>query len=90
MISRVSGNLVAAGGWWDKTVNYEIIQGNAIWRFAVVLIVILVAMAAGRIAQFAINSYALKKDNPGAYNVPRFYTCRIDYLWWQENSDNIH
>ncbi len=44
--------------WLPKTINYEIIKGNAIWRFGLVLLVVLAAMAAGRIIQFAINSYA--------------------------------
>ena len=38
----------------------EIIRGNEIWRFGLVLLAVLVAMVAGRIVQFAINSYALR------------------------------
>jgi len=52
--------IIASADWLLKTVNYEIIKGNAIWRFALVLLVVLVAMAAGRIIQFAINSYAVR------------------------------
>ncbi len=44
--------------WLTKTINYEIIKGNAIWRFGLVLLVVLVAMTTGRIIQFVINSYA--------------------------------
>ncbi len=44
--------------WLTNTINYEIIKGNAIWRFGLVLLVVLVAMATGRIVQFVINSYA--------------------------------
>jgi len=40
--------------------NTEIIRGNEIWRFGLVLLVVLAAMVAGRIIQFAINSYALR------------------------------
>ena len=50
--------IIGSADWLLKTVNYEIIEGNAIWRFALVLLVVLVAMAAGRVVQFAINSYA--------------------------------
>jgi MscS family membrane protein len=50
--------IIGSADWLLKTVNYEIIKGNAIWRFGLVLLVVLVAMAAGRIVQFAINSYA--------------------------------
>jgi len=54
--------IIASGDWWAKTINYEVIKGNAIWRFGLVLLVILVAMAAGRIAQYIINSYALRRE----------------------------
>ncbi len=50
--------IIGLADWLPKTINYEIIKGNAIWRFGLVLLVILVTMAAGRIVQFAINSYA--------------------------------
>jgi len=46
--------------WWSKTINYEIIRGNNIWRFALVLLVVLVAMVTGRIVQFAMNGYAVR------------------------------
>ena len=44
--------------WLTNTINYEIIKGNAIWRFGLVLLVVLAAMATGRIVQFAVKSYA--------------------------------
>jgi len=50
--------ITGSADWLIKTINYEIIKGNAIWRFGLVLLVVLVAMAAGRIVQFAVNSYA--------------------------------
>jgi MscS family membrane protein len=62
MMASAISNLVGSGGWWQRTINYEIIKGNAVWRFALVLLVILVAMAAGRILQFALNSYAAQRD----------------------------
>jgi len=52
--------LLASGSWWAKTVNYELVRGNGVWRFLLVLLVVLVAMAVGRIVQYAINSYALR------------------------------
>ena len=45
-------------GWWNAIINYEIIKGNSIWRFALVLLVVLVAMVAGRVIQFAMSGYA--------------------------------
>jgi MscS family membrane protein len=53
--------LIAAAektGWWNAIINYQIIRGNAIWRFALVLLVILITMAAGRVIQFAMSGYA--------------------------------
>lgn len=52
--------IIGLADWLPETINYEIIKGNAIWRFGLVLLVVLVAMAAGRIVQFAINSYAVR------------------------------
>jgi len=52
--------IIGSADWLLKTINYEIIKGNAIWRFGLVLLVVLAAMAAGRIVQFAINSYAVR------------------------------
>ncbi len=52
--------LMAAGNktdWWSAIINYEIIKGNSIWRFALVLLVVLLAMVAGRIVQFAMSGY---------------------------------
>ncbi len=45
--------IIGLADWLPK-----IIKGNAIWRFGLVLLVVLAAMATGRIVQFAINSYA--------------------------------
>jgi MscS family membrane protein len=52
---------VAPNGWLD-IVNYEILRGNALWRFALVLVGILVTMAAGRTAQFVINKYVTRRE----------------------------
>ncbi len=59
---RILSEITGSSNWWDKTINYEIIKGNAIWRFLVVLLVVLVVMAAGRIVQYFINNYALRRD----------------------------
>jgi len=62
MAASVLTNLLASGDWWAKTINYEIVKGNALWRFGLVLLVILATMVAGRIVQFIINNYALRKE----------------------------
>ena len=53
---------VASENWFSNAVNYEIITGNEIWRFGLVLITILIAMAAGKITQFFINAHILKVE----------------------------
>ena len=52
--------MLGAGDWWSKTINYEITRGNTIWRFVLVLLAVLVTMVAGRIVQFVINGYAMR------------------------------
>ena len=46
-------SILAEAQWWSKTV-----RGNTIWRFLLVLLVVIAAMAAGRIVQFVISGYA--------------------------------
>jgi len=66
--------IIASGDWWQKTINYEIIKGNAIWRFGLVLLAILVAMAAGRIVQFAIESYARRREEKKGVGVVTLFS----------------
>ena len=54
--------ILATADWLGKTINYKIVAGNQIWRFLMVLLVIIVAMAAGKIAQFTIAGFAGKRD----------------------------
>ena len=54
----LAAEITGMADWLTKTISYEIIKGNAIWRFGLVLLVVLAAMATGRIIQFVINSYA--------------------------------
>lgn len=66
-------DIAGSSGWWNKTVNYEIIKGNAIWRFLVVLLVVLVTIAAGRMAQYFINNYALRRDEKHGVKVTTLF-----------------
>ena len=65
MTASVLTNLLGSANWWQRTIDYEIIEGNALWRFVLILLTVLAAMAAGRIAQFVINSYAVRRDKKG-------------------------
>jgi len=60
MAASVLTEILATSQWWTKTINYEIIRGNAVWRFGLFLLVVLVAMAVGRIVQFSISKYAFR------------------------------
>ncbi len=62
MATSLTSGLLAAGGWWQGAVNYEVIEGNAAWRFGLVLLVVLAALAAGRIVQFVLNNYATQTE----------------------------
>jgi MscS family membrane protein len=60
--------LLGSSGSWAKVINYPIVRGNSLWRFLLVLLVVLVAMAVGRIVQYAINSYALRLERKKGVN----------------------
>jgi len=50
--------ILGIGKSFAEIINYELIRGNVIWRFGVVLVIALAAMVAGRIVQFMFNGYA--------------------------------
>jgi MscS family membrane protein len=83
MVALAISNLVGSGGWWQRTINYEIIKGNAVWRFALVLLVILVAMAAGRIAQYIVSNYSRRKQEQKGVTILTLFCnslCRPIYV----------
>ena len=68
--------ILALSNWLSNTVNYEIIRGNAIWRFAIILLVILIVLAMGRIAQYILNRYCLHREKKNKPIVPTlFFKC---------------
>ncbi len=76
MMVSVLTKVVGSGSWWVKIINYEIIRGNAIWRFAVVLLAVLVVMVAGRIVQYGIESYARRREEKkGVSVITLFLKC---------------
>lgn len=58
MTVSVMGRLLGSGAGWTEIVNYPIVTGNPAWRFGLVLLVVIITLAAGRIVQFVLNSYA--------------------------------
>ena len=63
-----SGVLAAAANSWLDIVNYEIIKGNAFWRFGVVLLMVLVTLAAGRLVQYFLNRHATRIEQKTGTN----------------------
>ena len=51
--------------WWTS----EIIKGNSIWRFGLVLLIVLVILAIGRITQFVITAYAQRRAEKRGENL---------------------
>jgi MscS family membrane protein len=43
--------------WLGGIINYEILTGNPLWRFALVLLIVLATLVAGRIVQFSVIKY---------------------------------
>lgn len=50
--------ILAQTSLWDRTINYKLVTGNPLWRFALILIVLLITLAGGRMIQFFIDAYA--------------------------------
>ncbi len=59
-------NIISSVDWLAKTVNYEIIRGNALWRFVMVLLTMFITMAIGRLAQYGIEVYTARRQTKGA------------------------
>ena len=53
-----AATILADVQWWSRTIDYELVRGNPILRFLLVLLVVIATMAAGRIVQFVISGYA--------------------------------
>jgi len=68
-MTSVLTKIIGSGDLWAKTVNYEVLRGNPIWRFVLVLLVLLVAMAAGRIVQYGIETHVRRREEKTGANV---------------------
>jgi len=61
-------NVLGETAIWDKTINYEIVTGNSLWRFGLILIVLLITLALGKIAQFFVDNYASRLEKKKGEN----------------------
>ena len=55
-------SLLAEADGWSKVVNYEIVRGNPVWRFALLLIIVIVTLAAARIAQYCVARFVSRRE----------------------------
>jgi len=75
-MTSVLTKVMGSGDLWANTVNYELLRGNPIWRFVLVLLVLLVAMAAGRIVQYGIETYVRRREEKtGASAITLLLKC---------------
>ena len=57
IVSTLTKIPILADGW-TKIINYEIIRGNEIWRFGIVMLVFMLTLTVGRIVQYSVKSNA--------------------------------
>ena len=70
-MTALTTQIIGLADWWQET-----FKGNEIWRFGLVLLVVMAAMAAGRIVQFTLNSYASRRDKKHGVTAPTlFFRC---------------
>lgn len=69
MLENVTTQILAGSDIWNQTLNYELVTANPIWRFGIILIVLIITISAGRIAQFIIEAYANKLKKKRGDNV---------------------
>jgi MscS family membrane protein len=54
---------------WTDVINYELLQGNAVWRFGLILIGIIITMTVGKIVQFIIRARVSRLKSKGQLTV---------------------
>jgi MscS family membrane protein len=68
--------VLAEGNFVSSLFGYELVRGNAIWRFGLVLVVIIITLAAGRICQFVITGYTKRREEKtGVTVITLFLNC---------------
>ena len=55
-------SLLAEADGWSKVINYEIVRGNPVWRFALLLIIVIVTLAAARIVQYCVARFVSRRE----------------------------
>lgn len=55
--------IVALSDAWKNYLNISVVKGNPLWRFALVLLIVIVAMVLGRIVQYLFRNYATRSES---------------------------
>ena len=55
-------NIIGSGNIFSGILDYELVKGNQLWRFLPILVIMIVAIASGRIAVFILMGKAAKKE----------------------------
>ena len=63
MVFEVLSQAAGEGNSVSSVFSYELVRGNPIWRFGLVLVIVIIAMAVGRIVQFSIKRMASKLES---------------------------
>ncbi|MDD5459510.1 MAG: mechanosensitive ion channel family protein [Phycisphaerae bacterium] len=58
-------------------INMEILDGNELWRFVAILVIIILALAAGKIVQFVIGAAARRREQARGKNVVSLFLDSI-------------
>ena len=58
---------------WLNIVNYELVRGNQLWRFVLILLGIMITMAAGKIVQFILARYTEIQKGKKPHSVPAVF-----------------
>ncbi|MBN1788159.1 MAG: mechanosensitive ion channel family protein [Sedimentisphaerales bacterium] len=54
---------------WPRILNYELVQGNEVWRFGAFMLIVIFILAAARVVQFIFQSYSKRVREKFGTNV---------------------
>ena len=53
---------------WSDVVYYELLRGNAVWRFGLILIGLIITMVVGKVVQFVIRARVSRLKAKGPFS----------------------
>jgi len=61
-------NIVGISDGLMEIIDFEIVKGNSLWRFAMVLLIVLITLVIGRLVQYAVSQHALRIEKKRGVN----------------------